>query len=855
MLNNILYERSATLPNIQGHFHRPRINAMLTEALEHPLVTIAAGAGFGKTQAASAFLHQNDMDFIWRRLSSLDNLTIRFWESFVYAVGIQNPALSAMLSFTDFPDSMPSFHEFLRIWVEMTANIENFVLVFDDFHMISEPSIIHFVENILCAQLKNLTVILIGRTAMDLDIRGLYTNNSIYRINEEDLRFTKEETEGYFNTRHILLSANTIENIYTKTEGWISAIYLIGISLKKNGHIKQDALVIAERQIFNLIEMEIYSEYSEEVRWLLVKLACFENIPEDVIKEHLKNNLSLLEEIENKNLFIRFNPVTRTYDIHHLFLEFLLEKQSYLPEDELIDAYYKTACWYHARGNMIDALAYYQKCERFEEIWDIISHYEVAIPVDVADLFMSLIESFTEGFAQKHPLVPVVHARLLLNNGKIEDSKREFLNIINIYEALPDTEENRAVAGEAYLFMGMISLLTFDYRFVEYYKKAHADLPGGSKLIDHRLNFSDGNFMVLIKDSAAGEVKRFVDAIFESMPYGVEAMNGAAYGVKYVTKAEAAYYTCDMIEAESCAYKAIYQAEQNAQYDTVCAAYFVLIRVYLNASNYEKTAECAEKLKEKLGDPQKAVYANKCIFTRDIMHGWYYSRLGAVGKVPEWILRKEKRDQVLLPNNFGRDQFIRAYCLLKSEDYYELSALLEVLEDYYDARGLLLARLEVQIYKSIAAHRLGDISQSMSALRNAYDLAVNNALFMQFIEMGKYMRAVLYTAKHSSENKVPKAWLDEIYTKSITYEKHLNYVIEQYTQTTGSAMRREIQFTKREKEIIRYLCQGITSKEIADSLYISTSTVKKTLNVIYSKLGAVNRTDAARIAMQMELHE
>lgn len=848
-MDSILYERSATLPSTNGHFYRPRIERLLVEALEYPIVTVIAGTGWGKTQAVSAFLCQTDTNYIWSRLSKLDNYPTHFWESFIYSIGTHNPVFYDVLSLTGFPGTIALFQEFLNSWAKITKDFNKIVLVFDDFHLISEPAIIRFIENLLNARLLNLSIIIIGRALPDLDLHGIYTDNSIFKITEDDLRFTRNEIEDYFDSLSLSLSGDNITNIYKKTEGWISAIYLIGLSLKKDLY---NALAIAENQIFELIEREIFSGYSKESQNTLIKLACYGDIPVEIVKEYAKNNLDLLDEID-KNFFIRLNPVTKKYEIHNLFLEFLLEKQIYLSEEEHNDTHYKAAEWYVAHGLSIDAINHYQLCGQHEKIWDIISHYEVAISQDLADLFIDLIERFPEEFFRRNGLISVVHARLLLNNGRVAESSREFMSIIGDIEALPPTAENKAVVGEAYLFMGMISLLSCDYQFVEYYKKAYECLPNGSVLIDNRLSFCDGNFMVLVAEPVPGEVKRFLDAVMEAMPYGVKAMNGAAYGVKYVTKSEAEYYTCNMKEAESSAYKAIYQAEQNAQYDTVCAAYFVLIRVYFSSGNYLKAAACVEELHEKLEGPHKSAQVNNCIFTRDIMRSWYYSRLGVMEEIPAWILKKDKREQFISANNSGRDQFMRADCLLKDENYTELAALLTALEDYYEQNRLLLARLGVQVYKSIAAHKTGDITQSMVSLRKAYDLAVGNELYMQFIEMGKYMRAVIYTAKRSDKNTVPDEWLDEIYTKAMTYEKQINHVNMQYALATGAATESAVKLTPRENEILRCLCQGMTGKEIAAGLFISTSTVKKKLSSIYNKLGAANRAEAIGIATQLGL--
>ncbi|MFZ5351101.1 MAG: response regulator transcription factor [Bacillota bacterium] len=50
--------------------------------------------------------------------------------------------------------------------------------------------------------------------------------------------------------------------------------------------------------------------------------------------------------------------------------------------------------------------------------------------------------------------------------------------------------------------------------------------------------------------------------------------------------------------------------------------------------------------------------------------------------------------------------------------------------------------------------------------------------------------------------------------------------------------------SKRETDVIRLVSAGLSNKKIAEKLYISTCTVKKHINSIYSKLKAKNRVQA-----------
>lgn len=59
--------------------------------------------------------------------------------------------------------------------------------------------------------------------------------------------------------------------------------------------------------------------------------------------------------------------------------------------------------------------------------------------------------------------------------------------------------------------------------------------------------------------------------------------------------------------------------------------------------------------------------------------------------------------------------------------------------------------------------------------------------------------------------------------------------------------------TDREQEVLKYLVEGLSNREISEQLTLSVATVKFHLSNIFTKLGAKNRVEAATTAMEHQL--
>ena len=61
------------------------------------------------------------------------------------------------------------------------------------------------------------------------------------------------------------------------------------------------------------------------------------------------------------------------------------------------------------------------------------------------------------------------------------------------------------------------------------------------------------------------------------------------------------------------------------------------------------------------------------------------------------------------------------------------------------------------------------------------------------------------------------------------------------------------ELSAREREVLALVALGLTNRAIADELYLSVDTIKTYVRRVYTKLGVVNRAQAASRAAQFDL--
>jgi LuxR family maltose regulon positive regulatory protein len=847
----------------QIYLERPRIDALVERAVQNRLVVVVAGAGYGKTHALYSFTRKYKALTSWIQFSDRDNIASRFWENFVAGVSLSNPKAASRLAKIDFPETERQFERYITIPMEEVNPSNQIIFVYDDFHLIQNPAILSFIERSINVPFPTITSVLISRSDPPINTMKFLSKGLLGRITEEDLRFSREEMTEYFTIQDLKPTPETLSSIYHDTEGWAFAIHLAGLSLKNAPAGAPYVPQAMRNNIFLLIESEIMGAVSQAMQIFLVKLSLIDHLFPELL-EDIAGDPELIKEIANIDSFVRFDTYQNEYHIHHLFLDYLKTKQHEISEDEKKQVWDKTAAWCEANNQKMHAISYYEKAGDYDRLIAVCNSLPMMHSDRIARMLLEILDKAPQEVYDTNPLIYTHRLRIAMSLGLMDQAKKEVLEAIDRFEAMPPTPIIHSILAVCYGNKGFIGLTfvpyTGEYNFIVDFERGawHGGQSGGWVVPFPMSVLFIGSFMCRVNKPEKGEIERYISALEAVAPLTTVVLGGMEWGADTLAKSEFAFFKGDLAEAERMALETVKRARAWDQYETENRALCYLLRIHLARGNWEAIQDIFKQLEAQL---DKVYYVNR--FTLfDIVTGSFYSRIGLMDRVARW-LKNDFEGSDLNSMNLTQEVLVKARCHMVERRYPSALAALSIISNrnsLYDAGDFLFGMIITKAMEAVCRYRSRDKSGAFAVLEQAYRLAAPNGLDMPFIELGKDMRslveAVLKDASFATMS-IPREWLEKIRLGASAYAKKLFAVAAHYRAEGGGAERPaaggQTALSRREKEVLLAILQGMTREEIAAQTSLSANTIKSITRSIYNKLGALNKADAVRIASGMDL--
>ena len=860
----------------------------LNEAVNYKLTLVTAPAGFGKSTLVASWLNSNVKDryyIAWISLDERNSESFIFWKYILYSLnkiqdGIVEDSFNSFNSI-EFQNGFGT--EILSVLINELDNLEkDTFIILDDLYLINDGEIYEQLKFFIRNMPSKSHIIILSRVIPDLGIAKLRATDSMLQLSQEDLSFTKEEIELFFkDVMNVNISINSLSVLEKRTEGWAAGLQMAALSLKSNNS-EENVLKSFNgdhRYILDYLMEEVFIMLDKETQEFLLKTSILDEMNFDLCNKvvNIENSQYFLEKLDNENLFmIPLDENKEWYRYHHLFKDFLKNRRDISMRNMLPSLYGEAGAWYRNNGFLSQGVNFYLKAENYNEAILMIEQIDEDLMFSgemkkVYDWYMKIPkEKFYESIR-----LCMNAAWFTCTNGNYEETENH-LKHIEDYLKRNKGEESPYYETEVMIIRAMLATIEKDSSKInEYLKKAknysnnhnqnilHAAtalLSGTACIYDGEvlkaLEFYEESFKIskninnyylaimsnrsiIISKMLRGKLYEAEKQCINLLKYLQikHAENIPIAGEIYNDLAEVYYEWNNLTMAEEMVMKALEFAKKGEVTWVLCRSYMILAKICFANSKVTEAVNYIKNAEKMINDTKIFDLGTELLaISENIL-----LRTGNFNEVEKWI-----KNDVLYKIDISNIGYAN-YCITKlryfilSNQMKEAEELVNKLYGSFENRKIYRVFAEVLILKSIINEKKGNKEETLEDMVMAVNISYKENYFRIFLDEGEYLKNIILREKEKLLLRLGK-------DQSV----FLNHIIKAFGE------REDIQNTEvneilsiRELEVLKYLKEGLTNIEIANSLFVSVNTVKTHLLNIYTKLDVHSRMEALAKANEL----
>jgi LuxR family transcriptional regulator, maltose regulon positive regulatory protein len=862
---------------------RPQIVGKLNEALSHKLTLLSAPAGSGKTTLLCQWAVQAALPIAWLSLSEDDNDPVRFW---CYVVAACQTVLSSvgmhMMDQLQSPEP-PPLETVLPLLINDLALVSQpFVLVLDDYHVITESVIHHTFRSFLDHLPPSLHIVLISRTDPPLALARRRVRHELVELRMADIRFTQEEaTEWFTHLLHLPLSPTQITLLMERTEGWAAALHLAALSFHRDADL---SLALADftgshRHMIDYLVEEVLAHQPEEVYSFLLSTAFLDRLTAslcDAVTERSDGQV-MLELLEREGLFIQpLDEHRRWYRYHPLFAEALrVCAVQEVGNEQRVGLSRRASGWYEQHGLLFEAV----------EMALSAADYETAIRVGFSVVPRLLltgqhatvarwIEQVPRMLRSSHPLLSLALAwtRLLLGQrmlaleplreaeqsfssrqdrqglgqvataralfARLERDGKDAIRWGQVALALLAEEEqvqrcfSVIALGYGYRLQGEVTLARqklLEARLLSEQLESKSALLG-STLLQGEILALQGHL-----SQAAICYQQVIEAGETWMPLAIEA--SLALGELLLEWNE--------LEGAATQLERALHLSQQYEETTLVARTVLLQARHLQAKALSEQTE--EAFWRAVILARQSKHAQLLASARAYQARWWL-RQGDLEAARQFQSTCGLTGEEAPSYEYEEVVLTLVRILLAQGESAEARRLLERWLAFAVTQGRTQSQVEILMLLAQAADVQGQLTEAVSLLHQALVLASEGRYCQLFVQEGAALSRLLHLLEPRWRGKASASYLEHV-LKALP--------IDRTTASASPSASTHIPLlsplTPREYKVLRLLAAGLSMREIATELVVSLNTIKTQVQSLYRKLDARSREAALAKARAFQL--
>ena len=870
---------------------RSRLTEIVLSGLSEKFTLVSAPAGFGKTTLLSECTKHFNRPVTWVSLDDDDNDQTRFLNYFISSLGeifcgfgesIQN---SRQSNYTSNEELIIS-----GLINEIVEIQKPFVLIMDDYHVITNPKIHEFLTIIIENQPPEMHLIISTRSDPPIALARWRVRQEMVEIRSQDLRFSLDETKSFLNDiMQLNLSEDAVSKLESKTEGWIAGLLMAAISLKGREDVTNfiQAFEGSHRFIFDYLVEEVLDQISSEHQEFLIRTSILDKLCAPLCNSllNIQNSQSSLHKLDSMNLFIvPLDDKRYWYRYHHLFLDILSSRQVEITASEIEELHTRASIWYENNGDLLTAIDHAHKSGNIERVAQLIETNVLRI-LDRGELrgLIQLLNQLPESSLKKYPWLRIALAWALTQVGSLDDA---LLHLISTEKTIKSNskDQNRHIAGHISAMRSYIELFSpGDHtQGAKFAKSALEQLPESDLRTRGMVYVTLGTMQRANQEpSIALETLQSALEIYQTrnQPYimiDILSQMARAYREQgllreTVRSCDAAleiasrysngkmsqfpniaytmgvlgriYYEWNQLDkATEFGLQGLAISERWGQANTILGMYLLLARIYRIQCKFQDALEAikaAKSVGSQFSDTHKFVIQTHEMSIRLAM--------GEFDSVENWV----KIDSKNFETDLDEKLWELASLIVALPDSSQGNLLNELLEGLdrlsnISLKSEILRRsIKVDIQKAVIYHLQKNYDQSIAMIENALSVGKDDGYVRSFIDHGQTMEDIL--------KKAIRAGIEVDYANTLLSTMNTD-LLKNGTQPKIQESSDYIEpLTDREIEVLRILSTELSVPEIADELVITVGTLRTHIKRIYSKLDAHSRFEAVSKAKDFKI--
>jgi LuxR family maltose regulon positive regulatory protein len=853
------YNKPETNPYLLS---RLRLLRELDRALNCKLTLVTAPAGYGKTTAVIDWLGKCSLPYAWLSLDAKDNDPVTFWR--YISTSLEN-ITGGIIKDTEYVFSSQELMKaniHVNILIDRLLEVRSdFLLVLDDLHLISAPSILSGLSYLIDYLPAKMHLIVISRTLPEFELAKHRIKWQTQRLVEDDLRFNKEEISQFYLARGYSLPDDDVREVERYTEGWAAAMVVVAMSMEKDDRNNDaiSALTRSGRDIDQYLRDEVIRLWPPERRSFAMKTSILDTLSEGVC-EAVTGALGgrmLLEIYETGGFLTDMDGRRQVFRYHYLFRSFLCTLLRETDPEAIPGLYARAGAWFQEQDFIPEAVEHYLSGGCFDEACKIIEH-RVDYMIDRKDFGMlfSWVDRLPACYRENSFKIAVIYAAYYAEIGSYDLSRQWIGRMKTLRETAQtaSTPEQDAYSQtvctmtEANLLIreGNMEFLPLILSAAESDRGRYYKMPEYSDL-----NTADIYFCRC--------PVRQLTALYSKDPeqYGrmtesYREMISKNPGYAPLGIGEYLYESNQLEAALPYLLKAVEEARDASCPGALVPAMVCLARVKRAEGDmsgaFNVLEECENQL-QVIGKPHwiYLLYAFRCRL---------YIDTGSMDKVQEWFSSRKLSVFTELSSIREFELIVYAKVLILLGRAHDAQLLLERLFTFTGDNKRLHSRVEVLNILALLTFKKNNTRLAFGYLDESLDIGMNEGFVRSFLDelspMVRLLRSYIKSrSKLPGDTKERRAFAGSLLKQMPdSLLRTLEARDEASREKTGKILDL---LTAKEKQVLELMVNAATNQEIEDKLGISLRTVKTHTGNIYGKLGLKNRAQCVKFVRELGL--